>query len=228
MHTRTDVPATAFPRRGHRFILREDIPASALPSRGPRLIARHDVPHRYVAGATGWSVATEWLGRAAAVIAVVLMVMVLQTISKGLVVQDSADRIVTDFRTANGFFDTRADLSAPKEVRQQLQVLRGVLVKLDDAAAVSVAELGAVLPIVDRLLAAGDGDVRIARELRAIAEVLAGSAGRLRGIASAADGTVSAVDARLAAALRQVELLNAQLERTTRKLAVLPAAGDAR
>ncbi|WP_202033221.1 hypothetical protein [Nocardioides sp. WS12] len=207
---------------------RDDISFSDLPSRGNSgsTNRRYDVPHKYLAGSTGWAVATEWLGRLAATVAIVLMIMVFHTIHKGLVVQDSADKIVTDFHTANDFFADRADMNAPKKVRKQLQALQRVLAQLDDAAALDVRELSAVLPIVDRLLKAGEGDVRIAKQLKEIATILGGSAGELRAIATKADATVSGVDRQLSEALRQVELLNSQLERTTRKLAILPATGD--
>lgn len=225
MHTRTDIPASAFPRRGRTLTSRESVPPSALPHRGQAMRQRQDVPYTYLAGSTGWAIATEWLGRVAACVAVLLMVLVFQAIHKGLIVQDSADKIVTDFHIANDFFADRADLTAPKKVRKQLQTLRGVLEDLNSAGAVSVKELAAVLPIVDRLLRAGHGDVRIAKQLDQIAAILAGSAGDLRGIATNADKTVSQVDRQLAEALRQVDLLNAQLERTTRKVDFLPATG---
>lgn len=187
--------------------------------------ARSDVPYSYLASSTRWAIGTEWLGRLAACVALVLMAMVLQTIHKGLAVQHSAHSIVTDFHTANDFFDKRADLSAPKKVRHQLETLRGVLTALNGSAAVDVRELSAVLPVVDRLLDAGHGDVRIAKQLREIAATLSGSAGDLRTIGTRADGTVSQVDRQLSEALHQIDLLNAQLDRTTHKLAILPATG---
>lgn len=221
---RNDVRASAFPSTGQTLVSRTDLPASAFPSRGGGS-GRGDVPYSYLTSSTAWAIRTEWLGRLAGLIAVVLMVLVFQAIHKGLVVQKSARGIVTDFHTANGYFDTRANLNDPAKVRQQLVELQGVLTSLNQSTATDVTALSAVLPVVDRLLKAGKGDVQIAADLRDIANTLSGSAGALRSIATDANGTVSQVDAQLSEALHQIDLLNAQLTRTTNKLAILPATG---
>lgn len=225
MKRRTDVPDSAFPRRGAVPIRRLDARESAFPQRSGKPRRRSDVPPDYLVGSTGCAVATEWLGRLAAAVAVALFVLVLGAINKGLLVQDSAKEIVRNFHVTNDFFATRADLTAPATARKQLQDLQALLTRLNDATATDVRLLAATLPDVARLLAAGEGDVRIAHQLDSIASVLKGAAGQLHGIAGEANATVSSVDELMAEAVVQVRLLNNELERTTRKLAPLPAAG---
>lgn len=225
MKTRTDVPPSAFPRRGGSPTRRADTPLSALPRRAGKPHRRTDVSPVFLAGSTGWAVATEWLGRLAGAVAVALFVMVLGTIHKGLLVQDSAEEIVGNFRTTNDFFADRADLTAPRKARQQLQELQVVLTSLNEATATDVRLLAATLPNVARLLAAGKGDVRIAHQLNSIAATLKGSAGELHNIAGEANTTVSSVDRLMAQVLRQVRLLNKELARTARKLTPIPATG---
>ncbi|HSV64514.1 MAG TPA: hypothetical protein VLJ59_01230 [Mycobacteriales bacterium] len=174
---------------------------------------------------SGFAVATEWLGRIAALLSVVLFVLVVLTIGKGLTMQKSAKQIVQDFHTTNGYFASRADLTDVAKVKNQLQVLTGVLAELNRSANVDVTYLAATIPDVQRLLAAGRGDVNIAYQLRGVASTLQQSAASIHNVAANARGTVAAVDTELARAITLVGQLNAQLAITERKLALLPSIG---
>ncbi|ASR05584.1 hypothetical protein [Gordonia rubripertincta] len=202
---------------------RFDVPASALPRRdGAILVERPDIPPEDVSTANGLTVATEWVGRVAAVMAVVLFALVMIAIHKGLEVQDSARTVVTNFHTANEYFDERADLTAPATARKQLEELQGVLAALNKQTAIDVEHLGRLLPDMRDLLAAGRGDTRIAKELQGIATTLQRSAASLQTVAGNADQTVSSVDGQLDQAVSLVRQLNNELARTTRKLAPIP------
>lgn len=202
---------------------RFDVPASALPRRdGVVLVERPDIPPEDVSDANGFTVATEWVGRVAAVMAIVLFALVMIAIQKGLEVQDSARTVVTNFHTANDYFDERADLTAPATARRQLEELQGVLVQLNKQTAIDVEHLGHLLPDMRDLLAAGRGDTRIAKQLQGIATTLQQSAASLQTISSNADQTVSSVDGQLDEAIALVQQLNNELARTTRKLAPIP------
>lgn len=204
---------------------RYDVTADDLPHRdGEVLRHRPDIPsEEVVEPRNGFTIATEWIGRVAAVVAVVLFVLVMIAIQKGLDVRDSADDIVTNFHTANDYFDQRTDLEAPARARQQLEQLQGVLADLNRTTAADVDELNSLLPDMQALLAAGQGDTQIAKQLEGIATVLKGSAGSLHNIAADADTTVSTVGQRIDQALSLVQQLNNELARTTRKLAPIPA-----
>ena len=189
---------------------------------------RMDISTDNVPGSSVWAIGTEWLGRLAAVIAILLFVLVVGAINKGLMVQQSAKDIVENFHVTNDFFADRTDLTAPATARKQLVELQKVLAGLNAATEQDVSALSATLPDVRRLLAAGNGDVQIANNLNEIASVLRASAGSLHRTAASANETVSDVDALLAEAIRLVDELNAQLTTTDRKLAPLPATGDNR
>lgn len=220
-HAAVTAPFQRDPLRGYR---RRDVTAAALPHRAGELLRqRPDIPPEDVDDRTGYTVATEWIGRATAVVAVVLFVLVMIAIQKGLDVRDSSDEIVTNFHTANNYFDQRTDLDAPARARSQLEQLREVLADLNRTAEADVNELAGLLPDMRALLAAGQGDTRIAKELDGIATVLKESAGSLRRIAGDADTTVSTVDRRIDQALVLVQELNNELAKSTRKLAPIPA-----
>jgi hypothetical protein len=175
---------------------------------------------------TRYSIATEWLGRLAAVMSAVLLVLVLNAISEGLAVRQSTRAIVDNFGQANQYFDERADLAAPARVRSELADLRTVLAELNSATAVDVDLLAAMLPDMHTLVAAGHNDVTIAHQLHGISSSLQGAAGSLHAISADADVAVVKVNDRLLAALQLADQLNAELERTTVKLAPLPAQGN--
>ncbi|MFC0450361.1 hypothetical protein [Rhodococcus jostii] len=219
----TDLPDEAYPRRGLARFQRFDVPASALPYRKGVIPQRPDVPATAVAGSNGFTVATEWMGRLAAVLALVLFALVLMAIHKGQLVQDSARTIVDNFRTTNGYFADRADLTAPATARKQLDELAGVLADLNTATATDVDHLAALLPDARALLAAGQGDTAIAGQLEGVATTLQGSAASLHQISGDANTTVSAVDNELTTAIDLVNQLNRELTRTTNKLALIPA-----
>ncbi|MBH5143451.1 MULTISPECIES: hypothetical protein [Rhodococcus] len=200
---------------------RSDAQASA-PTRKGALRRRTDVPATMIPGSSGFAVATEWLGRLAAVLAIVLFVMVMMTIHKGLQVQNSARATVDNFRTTNEFFADRTDLTAPATARKQLDELAGILAQLNTTAAADVDHLAALLPDAQALVAAGQGDTQIAQQLETVATTLQGSAASLHEISSTANTTVSAVDGELSQALELVNQLNAELTRTTNKLALVP------
>lgn len=222
MQQRNDIPPEAFPRRrGPSGYQRLDIAGSALPNRNGAQPSWAD--NSAVPATTGFSVATEWFGRLAAVIAAVLFVLVLMAIHKGMLVQDSARTIVNNFRDTNQMFTDRADLTAPATARKQLDELKGILTDLNSATAADVDHLAALLPNASALLAAGEGDTAIAGQLETVANTLSGSAASLHQISSEADTTVSDVNAQLSQALDLVNQLNAELSRTTDKLAPLPA-----
>lgn len=166
--------------------------------------------------------ATEWVGRLAAVVSIVLFVLVLMSIHKGLTVQESSRTVVDNFRTTNDFFADRADLTAPATARQQLDELTGILAELNTSGATAVSNLGALLPDASALVAAGEGDSRIAAQLETVATTLQNSAAALNRISTDANGTVTEVDATLSEALGLVEALNSELARTTTKLALVP------
>ncbi|MBY8862000.1 hypothetical protein K7711_36375 [Nocardia sp. CA2R105] len=208
---------------------RFDIPTSSLPSRAGRLRRRVDLPSQYgtassSAPAVGrFSVATEWMGRLAAVMALALVVLVLISVHKGLKVQHSARTVVDNFRTTNQFFSQRADLSAPATARKELDQLNAVLTQLNATTAADTNQLGNLLPDTRALLAAGQGDTKIANQLNGVAGTLAGAAGSLHQIAGDANTTVTSVDSQLGQAIDLANQLNAQLTRATGKLGPLPA-----
>ncbi|MFE7420114.1 hypothetical protein [Rhodococcus sp. NPDC057529] len=218
----TDLPDEAYPRRGLARFQRFDVPASALPYRKGVIPQRPDVPMT-VAADNGFTVATEWMGRLAAVLALILFALVLMAIHKGKLVQDSARTIVDNFRTTNEYFAQRADLTAPATARRQLDELAGVLADLNTATATDVDHLAALLPDARALLAAGQGDTAIAGQLEGVATTLQGSAASLHQISADANTTVSAVNNELATAIDLVNQLNGELTRTTNKLALIPA-----
>ncbi|WP_413768893.1 hypothetical protein [Rhodococcus pyridinivorans] len=186
---------------------------------------RHDLPASVIPGPSGYAVATEWIGRLAAVLAIVLLAMVLATIHKGLQVQNSARTTVANFRTTNDFFAQRADLTAPATARQQLEELSGVLTQLNTAAAADVNHLAALLPDAQALVAAGRSDADIAAQLESVATTLQDSAASLHAISTEANTTVAAVDQELTTALTLVEELNSGLTRTYNKLTLVPEMG---
>lgn len=166
--------------------------------------------------------ATEWVGRLTAAVSLVLFVLVMMSIHKGLAVQDSSRTVVENFRTTNDFFADRADLTAPATARKQLDELTGILAELNTSGARAVTNLGALLPDASALVAAGQGDSRIASQLETVATTLQDSAASLNRISTDANGTVTEVDATLAQALGLVDALNSELARTTTKLALVP------
>lgn len=207
-----------------RRFQRYDVPTSGLPAMaggGPR--RRLDIPDAEIPSTGGFGVATEWLGRLAAVMAIVLFALVLICIHKGKLVQDSARTVVDNFTVTNDMFAERADLTAPATARRQLDELAQVLTRLNEVTAADVDHLGSLLPDAQVLLAAGQGDVAVAGELQTVASTLRDAAGSLNQIASGADETVSAVDGELVKATDLIAQLNAQLTRTTNKLALIPA-----
>ncbi len=206
---------------------RMNVPTSAWPTMRGRLRHRDDVP---VTGAgtvpvatNGMARTTEWVGRVAAVLAIALFVLVLICIHKGKLVRDSARTVVDNFTITNSMFDERADLTAPATARAQLDELAVILADLNVATTADVDRLAALLPDAGTLLAAGQGDTAIAVDLEGVASTLQVSAASLARISNGADQTVSAVDGQLVTAIDLVEQLNAQLARTTNKLAILPA-----
>ncbi|MFI6362120.1 hypothetical protein ACIBG0_05155 [Nocardia sp. NPDC050630] len=156
----------------------------------------------------------------------VLLVLVLITVHKGLGVQHSTRAIVNNFRQANQYFDERADLGSPARARNELAELRTVLAELNSATAADVDQLAVLLPDMRTLVAAGRDDVNIANQLQGIASSLQGAAGSLHGISDEANASVVSVNNRLLAALDLVDQLNAELQRTTDKLAPIPAQGN--
>jgi hypothetical protein len=188
-----------------------------------QLTRRPDVPIATIRGSSRVAIATEWLGRLAAVLAVVLFALVLTAVHKGLLVQSSSRTIVDNFHTTNDLFADRADLGAPATARRQLDELAGVLTQLDTSAAETVNRLQGLQPDAQALLAAGQSDTQIANELQTVAATLQGSAASLHDIAANADGTVSAINDQLSRAIELVTSLNNELRRTTNKLAPIPA-----
>ncbi|TQC49653.1 hypothetical protein EEB14_08465 [Rhodococcus sp. WS4] len=211
------------PKKILKGFLRVDVHDWALPTRTRAQQRRADVPPETVPGSSGYAVATEWLGRLAAVLAVVLFVMVMATIHKGLQVQESARTTVDNFRVTNEFFAQRADLTAPATARAQLDELARILTQLNTTAATAVDHLAALIPDAQSLVAAGQGDAQMAEQLEDVATSLRGSAASLHDISSNANTTVSAVDAELSQAIEVGNQLNAELTRTTNKLGLVPA-----
>ncbi|MFD6160040.1 hypothetical protein ACFWF7_29795 [Nocardia sp. NPDC060256] len=172
-----------------------------------------------------YSVATEWVGRLAAVLAAVLLALVLVSIQKGLDVQHSSRTIVRNFHDTNSYFTERADLTAPATARRQIEQLKTVLTELNTAAAADANQLADVLPDMRSLLTAGQDDASIANQLQTIAQTLQGAAASIHRIAADANSTVTAVNDQLTAAIGLVDQLNAELGRTARKLAPIPEQG---
>ncbi|WP_262365862.1 hypothetical protein [Gordonia sp. OPL2] len=198
--------------------------ADDLPGDGQSTLrVRPDIDHRTIRGSSGFAIATEAIGRVSVVVALVLFVLVMLAIDKGLAVQDSARQVVNNFHTANDYFDERADLTAPATARRQLEELQGVLTELNRSAAVDVTNLAALVPTMQKLLAAGQGDQQIAATLDGIAASLRESAGSLKSISAKANTAVNGVNEQLVAAIDLVDQLNNELSRTTRKLAPIPA-----
>lgn len=171
---------------------------------------------------TRFGIATEWVGRCAALVSVILFVLVMMAIHKGLTVQGSSRTVVENFRTTNDFFADRADLTAPAKARQQLDELTGILAALNSSGATAVNSLGALLPDAATLVTAGQGDSRIAAQLETVAATLQNSAASLNRISTEANTTVTDVDSALSDALVLVDALNSELARTTDKLALVP------
>ena len=184
---------------------------------------RTDLPDDEFPTSTRFAIATEWAGKVAAVLAIVLFVLVLMAIYKGLLVQHTAKTVVTDFRTTNQYFDERADFTAPATARKQLEDLRAVLNDLNAAGARDVQQLNDLLPDARALLVAGQTDSQIAEQLNTVTGSLRTAAGSIHQIAATADTTVGQVATKLDEALRLVRQLNAELTRTTVKLAPIPA-----
>ncbi|ROZ52957.1 hypothetical protein EEB12_29510 [Rhodococcus sp. WS1] len=227
MQQDNDLRIEQVPRRGLAGLQRRDIPASAMPYRKGALPYRLDLPSntRATASSSGYAIVTEWLGRLAAVLAVILFGLVLAAIHKGELVQDSARTIVDNFRLTNDYFSQRADLTAPATARKQLDELATVLADLNTATAADVDHLAALLPDARALLAAGQGDAEIAGQLETVATTLQGSAASLHQISADANTTVSDVNEELTTAIELVNALNAELTRTTNKLALIPEQG---
>lgn len=196
---------------------RFDIPTSALPA--------GTVNNRIPVAPGPFAGVTEWIGRLAAIVAAVLVVVVVISIQKGLKVQHSARAVVDNFHTTNQYFAQRADLNAPATARQELEQLKGVLMQLNTSTAADTNQLGDLLPNMRALLAAGQGDTSIAHQLQGVAGSLAGAAGSLHKISADADTTVTDVDNQLTEAIALAGQLNAQLGRTTDKLAPIPGQG---
>ncbi|MFI6996542.1 hypothetical protein [Nocardia sp. NPDC050175] len=183
----------------------------------------HLLPTTALPTSGGYAVATEWVGRLAAVMAAVLLALVLVSIQKGLDVQHSSRTIVRNFRDTNQYFTERADLTAPATARRQIEQLKTVLTELNTAAAADANQLAAVLPDMRSLLTAGQDDASIANQLQTIAQTLQSAAASIHRIAADANSTVTAVNNQLTAAIGLVDQLNAELGRTARKLAPIPA-----
>jgi hypothetical protein len=169
--------------------------------------------------------AIEWLGGLAAVLAVTLTALALLTIYKGRLFQGDVRHIVQDLHTTNDYFASRADFTMTTKARDTVQTLAGVLSDLNKSAAQDVANLAAIMPDVQRLLAAGRGDVNIAQQLQGVGATLQSSATSIRGVANNANSSVAGIDAQLSQALSLVRQLNGQLAITQRKLAILPPLG---
>lgn len=181
------------------------------------------LPRTAVLTASGrYAVATEWMGRLAAAMAAVLLVLVLISIQKGLDVQHSSRAIVRNFQDTNRYFAERTDLTAPATARQQIEQLKTVLTELNTAAGADADQLAGVLPDMRSLLTAGQDDASIASQLRTIAQTLQGAATSIHRIAADANSTVTAVNNQLTAAIGLVDQLNAELGRTAGKLAPIP------
>lgn len=214
----------AYHRSNLNDLRRTDVHTVDIPVRsGERLRTRPDIDPDTVRGSNGFSIATEWIGRVAAIMAVVLFALVMVSIQKGLAVQHSARQVVTNFHTANDYFAQRADLTAPATARRELEQLQGVLTDLNKSAALDVGNLADLIPTTQQLLAAGQGDQQIAATLQQIAAALKESAGSLKSIATNANTTVGGVNQQLGLAIDLVNQLNNELSRTTRKLAPIPA-----
>lgn len=205
---------------------RFDVPLAALPYRKGALPQRMDVPDAAGFGSTGFAIVTEWFGRLAAVVAFLLFVLVLMSIHKGKLVQDSARTVVDNFRLTNEYFTQRADMTAPAKARQQLDELADVLAQLNSVTASDVDLLAALLPDARALLAAGQGDTAIATQLATVANTLQGSAASLHQISTDANSTVTDVNNELTTAIDLVNQLNAELLRTANKLALIPEQAD--
>lgn len=202
---RTNVPASALPAMRGRLRHRGDVPGTALPTTGPL------------------ATTTEWLGRLAAILAIALFILVLICIHKGKLVRDSAYTVVSNFTVTNAMFDERADLTAPATARRQLDELASILADLNTTTTADVDSLAGLLPNARTLLAAGQGDATIAAALEGVATTLQSSAASLARISTDADQTVTDVDSSLVTAIDLVNQLNAELTRTTNKLALIPA-----
>lgn len=224
MSTTAEPGTWGFHRAHLESLRRTDVGTADIPLRnGPAMRERPDVAFESIPGSSGFSIATEWVGRVCFVMGIVLFVLVMIAVPKGLAVQHSARDIVDNFHTANNYFDERTDLSAPARARAELETLRGVLADLNTAAGVDVGHLANLLPTTEQLLTAGRYDSRVAAALSTIAQSLNASAASLHSIAATAGSTVSAVDDQLAQAIGLVSQLNNELARTTRKLAPIPA-----
>ncbi|MEB3371355.1 hypothetical protein [Saccharopolyspora mangrovi] len=186
---------------------------------------RTDIPAEAVRSSSATAIITEWTGRVAAMISIVLFVLVMFTVQKGLAVQHSAQQVVHNFHTANDYFSSRADFAAAAQAKNHLQRLYGVLSRLNETTEKDVNALSATLPDVARLLEAGRGDVALAQDLRAVADMLQQSAGSLNSIARDAHMSVSQVNSDLSTAVDLVGKLNAQLATMEQKLALLPSTG---
>jgi methyl-accepting chemotaxis protein len=211
---RTNTPTVKFPGMRRR----DDVPSSELPGTN----RRNDIPANTIPGSSRAAITVEWVGRLAAVAAIILFTLVMVTIHRGKVVQHSAKAVVHDFHVANDFFSHRANFQAPAVAKQELQQLATVLTQLNGTTAADVHELAGTLPDVRRLAAAGSGDVAIAKRMRSMGHDLQGGADDLRTVAVNANSVVGMIDDNMDQAVDAVGQLNDQLARTERKIAVVP------
>jgi hypothetical protein len=204
------------------MLVRDDVPDSAIPRQRGRLHQRNDIHHEAIAGSSVWAVATEWLGRFAAVLAIFVVLQVLEAVHTGQQIQTSAAKIVDNMETTNEFFDDRADFTVPARARSQLEMLATVLAKLDRSAGSSVDLLASTLPSIRKILNNVDGNAGIAGKLLALGRELREAATSISATAEGADATVKTAGAELKKTIALLDDLNGELAQIERRLAPVP------
>lgn len=204
------------------MLVRVDVPDSALPRQRGQLHRRSDVSPEAIPGSSGWAIATEWLGRIAAVLAIFVVLQVLEAVETGQQIQTSATAIVDNMETTNEFFDDRADFTVPARARTQLEALATVLAKLDRSASASVDLLASTLPLIRKILNNVNGNAGIAGKLLALGKELRQAASSIRATAEAADATVKTAGAQLKKTIALLDDLNRELAQIERRLAPVP------
>ena len=202
--------------------VRTDVPLTALPRQRGVLVRRDDIPPHEIAGSSKCAIATEWIGRGAAVLSAFVLFQVLQAVETGQDVQASGAGIVQNMKATNQMFDERADFAAASRARRQLQDLQQVLAELNASAAVDADLLARALPDLQRLLATVNNNSQLAGDLRSLGQELSTAAASIRATAVKADGTVKAASGELTTTLQLLDELNAVLARIERRLAPVP------
>lgn len=169
-------------------------------------------------------IARQWLGWAAAAMAVVCFGLGLASVHKGRAVRISTEAIAADIVSVDRLI-APLDLASVGRVGGQLDQLAGVLGRLRQATAGEVDVLLAAQAEVERLLAVAGDDLGIGNALAKTATALAARTVSLAQVAGAAEAGTGELGSLLKRIGDLVVAINAELAALERKLAILPTLG---